>query len=87
MASFILVEVLLSFSPKNRSIRQLCNVLAQLLLIIHNCYYSNTKNNNNKKLSLKVLLGELGYNPAERIVEHYRPLEPDPGNAGGGKNI
>jgi uncharacterized membrane protein len=31
-------------------------------------------------------LGELGCDPAERTVEHRRPLEPDPDNTGGGKN-
>jgi hypothetical protein len=30
-------------------------------------------------------LGELGGDPAERTAERRRPLEPDPGNAGGGK--
>jgi MinD-like ATPase involved in chromosome partitioning or flagellar assembly len=32
-------------------------------------------------------LGELGCEPAERVVEHHRPFEPDPGNAGGGKEM
>ena len=31
--------------------------------------------------------GELGIDPAERTVEHRRPSEPDPGNAGGGKKL
>ena len=34
---------------------------------------------------LKVL-GELGGDPAERTAERGRPLEPDPGNTGGGKD-
>ena len=45
------------------------------------------KNNRNKKSTLEGFSGELERNPAERIGEHYRPLGPDPGNAGGGKNI
>jgi MinD-like ATPase involved in chromosome partitioning or flagellar assembly len=32
-------------------------------------------------------LGELGCEPAERVVERHRPFEPDPGNAGGGKEM
>jgi thiamine transporter len=32
-------------------------------------------------------LGELGYDPAERTAESRRPLEPDPDNTGGGKNM
>jgi len=32
-------------------------------------------------------LGELGGDPAERTAERGRPLEPDPGNAGGGKTM
>jgi len=32
-------------------------------------------------------LGELGGDPAERTAERRRPLEPDPGNAGGGKTL
>jgi len=32
-------------------------------------------------------LGELGGDPAERTAERGRPLEPDPGNAGGGKDL
>jgi NCS1 family nucleobase:cation symporter-1 len=32
-------------------------------------------------------LGELGGDPAERTAERRRPLEPDPGNAGGGKTM
>lgn len=34
-----------------------------------------------------VLLGELGCDPAERVVECHRPFEPDPDNAGGGKEM
>jgi len=32
-------------------------------------------------------LGELGGDPAERTAERGLPLEPDPGNAGGGKTV
>jgi len=32
-------------------------------------------------------LGELGCEPAERVVERHRPFEPDPGNTGGGKKL
>ena len=32
-------------------------------------------------------MGELGGDPAERTAERRRPLEPDPGNAGGGKTL
>jgi uncharacterized membrane protein len=32
-------------------------------------------------------LGELGCDPAERMVEHRRPMEPDPDNTGGGKEV
>ena len=30
-------------------------------------------------------VGELGHDPAEKMGERHRPVEPDPGNAGGGK--
>jgi MinD-like ATPase involved in chromosome partitioning or flagellar assembly len=32
-------------------------------------------------------LGELGCDPAERLVECHRPLEPDPDNTGEGKEM
>jgi uncharacterized membrane protein len=32
-------------------------------------------------------LGSWEHDPAERTVEHRRPLEPDPDNAGGGKKV
>jgi MinD-like ATPase involved in chromosome partitioning or flagellar assembly len=32
-------------------------------------------------------LGELGYDPAEKMIERHRPFEPDPGNTGGGKEV
>lgn len=32
-------------------------------------------------------IGELGNDPAEKMGEYHRPVEPDPGNAGGGKRL
>jgi MinD-like ATPase involved in chromosome partitioning or flagellar assembly len=32
-------------------------------------------------------VGELGCEPAERVVKHHRPFEPDPDNTGGGKKM
>jgi hypothetical protein len=66
-------------------------MLSHTLCFYHRGYYNfvsklygkiNMQLNNNYPTGG---LGELGCDPAERTAERCRPLEPDPGNAGGGK--